>query len=656
MSSADSSSPRGYTALPGSVRAPVPGARAVGPVDPSETVSVTIRLRPRPGADDPQAAVEALGQTPPSERTYLTPEEFAARYGADPADVQHVVEFARAHGLAVENTDLGQRTVTLSGPASAMSAAFHVELQQYESPQGSYRGRVGPVHIPENLHGIIEGVFGLDNRRQARPHVIMPHRAAQLRAMHGLQSTGGARVATATSFFPPQIGQLYNFPAHLTGQGQTIGIIEFGGGYGQSDLETYFKALNLPVPQISAVSVDGQRNEPGKDPESDGEVLLDIEVVAALAPGAHIVVYFAPFTDQGWIDVIAAAVHDAQHHPSILSISWGYSEGHDIWTQQTIKNVNQAFEAAALMGMTICCASGDDGSQDQITDGHAHVDFPASSPYVLACGGTTIEVDGTSLVAERVWNNGPQAHGGGASGGGVSVLNALPAWQQGIVPPSVNPGHHSGRGVPDVAANADGNTGYTILVDGQELTGVGGTSAAAPLWAALIARINQQLGKPVGYLTPLLYTQASIPNALRDIIDGTNDPTGHIGGYNSGPGWDACTGWGSPDGGRLLAALSALGSGSNTSEPSGPARPPAPSSPAPSAPSDSVPPNNGAAKGPASGAPGAPSSSTGSSSTSGHGSGPRGQRGATGYLGVNGILAIVALVVLIAVVFLILHG
>ena len=303
----------------------------------------------------------------------------------------------------------------------------------------------------------------------------------------------------------------------------------------ESDIQSYFTQLNLPVPNVTAVSVDGTSNQPGADPDSDGEVMLDIEVAASLAPGASIVVYFAPFTEQGWVDAVSTAVHDTQHHPSVLSISWGYTEGQDIWTAQAVRAVNQAFQAAAVMGMTICAASGDDGSEDQLADGHAHVDFPASSPYVLACGGTYLEVANGVRTGERVWNNGQRANGGGAGGGGISDMNALPSWQQGIVPPSVNPNHHVGRGVPDVAGDADENSGYTILVDGQVASNVGGTSAVAPLWAALVARMNQQLGKPIGYLTPLLYTQLGKAGVLNDVTVGNNDPTGgRIGGYSAG--------------------------------------------------------------------------------------------------------------------------
>jgi kumamolisin len=547
---ADPSSRR-YVALPGSERQPVRGAQISGPVDPAQMVELTIRLRSRAPAGELAARADALGALPPDRRAYLTPEQFAATYGADPADVERVTQFARQSGLAVVRTDVSQRLVVVSGRAPVVAAAFRVELMRYTSPSGDYRGRVGPVQIPEDLQGIIESVHGLDDRPQARAHIVLPDRDRRA-ALAAAARPLAAGAATPGSFSGAQVGTLYGFPAGLSGAGQTIGILEFGGGFSQGDLQSYFQQLGLPVPRVTAVSADGTANQPGQDQDSDMEVMLDIEVAGSLAPGAQIVVYFAPFTDKGWIDVLAAAVHDTQHRPSVISISWGYTEGQDIWTAQTIQAVNEAFQAAALQGITICAASGDDGSRDEDNDGRAHVDFPASSQYVLACGGTTLQLSSTGLVGETVWNGGAS---GGSSGGGISDMIALPSWQRGIVPPSVNPDHRVGRGVPDVAGNADGATGYAVLAGGQVLTGVGGTSAVAPLWAALIARINQHLGKPVGYLNPLLYGGLGKTAALRDVTTGNNDPTGRIGGYSARAGWDPCTGWGSPDGTRLLNAL-----------------------------------------------------------------------------------------------------
>jgi len=349
------------------------------------------------------------------------------------------------------------------------------------------------------------------------------------------------------------VAQLYSFPAGVDGTGECIGILEFGGGYNTNDLNTYFQQLGVSAPAITAVSVGGATNQPEPgDGSPNTEVMLDIEVAGAVAPGASIVVYFSHFTEQGWIDAITTAVHDDLHKPSVLSISWGFAEDRNIWSSQAIQAVNEAFQAAVAMGVTVCCAAGDDGSRDQIDDGLAHCDFPAASAWVLACGGTTLQATGAGITSETVWNGGTN---GGATGGGISDNIDLPAWQsQANVPPSVNPGGRVGRGVPDVAGNADPATGYQIIADGQPAV-VGGTSAVAPLWAGLIARINQQLGTPTGFLNPLLYSQAANTNGFNDITTGTNDITGEIGGYSAGPGWDACTGLGSPVGVAIASAL-----------------------------------------------------------------------------------------------------
>jgi kumamolisin len=229
------------------------------------------------------------------------------------------------------------------------------------------------------------------------------------------------------------------------------------------------------------------------------------------------------------------------NQPSVISISWGASESQ--WTPQALTQFDEAFQAAGAMGVTVCAASGDNGSSDGINDGQDHVDFPASSSFVLGCGGTTLQASNGQIVNETVWNN-PM---GGATGGGVSNVFPLPAWQQNfnVPPPS---GASGGRGVPDVAGDADPGTGYNILVDGQRAV-FGGTSAVAPLWAGLIAILNQQMGKPIGFLNPLIYQQAVEAAAFHDISEGSN------GTFTAAPGWDPCTGLGSPDGNQLLGAL-----------------------------------------------------------------------------------------------------
>jgi kumamolisin len=285
--------------------------------------------------------------------------------------------------------------------------------------------------------------------------------------------------------------------------------------------------------------VDKGKNSPTDANGADAEVLLDIEVAGAIAPGAHIVVYFAPNTAQGFQDALTTAIHDTKNKPSVISISWGSAES--TWTAQSMTAFDSAAADGAVLGVTVCAASGDNGSSDGETDGGNHVDFPASSPHILACGGTSLKSSGTKISGETVWNDGAQ---GGATGGGYSAQFPLPSWQNGLVKPPSG----GGRGVPDISGDADPQTGYNILVDGQSIV-VGGTSAVAPLWSALIAVLNQKLGRSLGFVQPALYGLASSKKAFRDITSGSN------GAFSAGPGWDACTGLGSPEGQNLLNAL-----------------------------------------------------------------------------------------------------
>jgi len=527
------SSHKNYIPLHGSERVALPGAHAVGAANPDERIEVTVRLRsrsPEKIAGKNAISADKLGAQPIDQRQYMSRDEFRQNFGADPADVTKLEEFAHEHGLAVSKVELAQRTVALTGTVAKFSAAFDVELVRFQHADGEYRGRTGNISIPPELDGVVLSVHGLDNRPQARPHFRL--------------RKAGAMTPGAQSFFPPDVAKFYDFPTNTDGSGQCIALIELGGGYRVSDLNTYFKSLNLAPPKVTAISVDGGHNHPTHDPNSaDGEVMLDIEVAATIAPGAAIVVYFAPNTDKGFLDAVSTAISDNTHKPSVVSISWGGPESS--WTQQSFTAFNQAFQDAAQVGVSICCAAGDAGSDDGVGDGLQHVDFPASSPYALGCGGTFIKTAQTPPV-EQVWNDGP----GSATGGGVSDTFPLPTWQQGVgVPPSKNPSHNVGRGVPDVAGDADPNSGYIIRVDGSQGV-IGGTSAVAPLWAALIALINASTGKALGYFNPLLYTQLSKAGAFQDITTGNN------GSYSAAPGWDPCTGWGTPDGMALLGAIS----------------------------------------------------------------------------------------------------
>jgi kumamolisin len=506
-----------------------PGTRVVAPADPAERLEVSVLVR-RKGAQSLRTRVADLSSGNRS-GGHLSREEFARQHGAGPADLASVRTFANANGLTVVAEHAACRTIVLSGTVAQFNAAFSVQLLQIAHADGTYRGRVGEIQLPAELDGVIEAVLGLDNRPQARPHFRIHHAGA---------ATPGA--AAARSFTPTQVAALYGFPTG-SGEGECVAIIELGGGFRPADLQSYFSNLGVGSPKVLAVSVDNGNNRPtGSADGPDGEVMLDIEVVGAIAPQAVIAVYFAPNTDAGFLDAITTAIHDTTNKPSVISVSWGSSES--TWTAQAMTAMDEAFQAAAAMGVTVCVASGDNGSSDGVTGGGDHVDFPASSPYALACGGTSLQASQAGITSEVVWNDGAD---GGSSGGGISSFFPVPSWQagaaaltsQGTSIPLVN------RGVPDVAGDADPATGYDVRIDGTDSV-IGGTSAVAPLWAALVARINSIAGKPAGYVNPQLYRN---PTALRDVTQGDN------GDFDARVGWDACTGLGSPNGTALLGIL-----------------------------------------------------------------------------------------------------
>jgi kumamolisin len=525
--------------VPGSEKKPLPGSERVGTTEKDEGVRVTVVLR-RKGADP----AVALGS---EVREYLSHEELAERHGANAGDIDLVERFAHEAQLTVVESSLSKRRVVLMGTAEAMSTAFGAELVCYrvEATGHKFRGRTGALTVPAELDDVVIAVLGLDTRPIAKPHIcrakrVLPNAAA---------SPAEVAAPPSGTFTPPQVAALYGFPSAVTGARQTTAIIELGGGYSTTDLQSYFSNLGITQPNITAVSVDGGTNSPGSS--ADAEVMLDIEVAGSIAPGANIAVYFAPNTDQGFIDAITDAVHDTARKPSVVSISWGGTE--DSWTQQSQTAMNAALQDAATLGVTVTVAAGDNGSSDGVGDGNVHVDFPASSPYVLACGGTTLRASENGIASEVVWNE--VANNEGATGGGVSNVFALPAYQNSAGVPAEPKTGFVGRGVPDVAGDADPTTGYLILADGQNEV-VGGTSAVAPLWAALISLINQQVGQPVGFVNPALY---KLKSSFNDITTGNNDDS-NLGYYSAKQGWDPCTGLGSPNGAAILAGLSSSAS------------------------------------------------------------------------------------------------
>jgi kumamolisin len=501
-----------YVKLADSAKA-APQAIKTDDLSSDQSMEVTVRIRRKQSIENHLQSGERYSR-----------EQYGQMFGAAEEDIKKVEEFAHTHHLTVATIEKAGRSVMLKGKVSDFENAFKVKMSCYQNSDGhTFRGRSGEISIPEELKNIVEGVFGLDDRPHSRP-------------MFQVAKNKGKIIAhtSSQSYWPNELAKIYGFPKNADGKGQCIAIIELGGGYRAKDLKKYFADLKIANPSVTAVSVDNAKNNPSTADTADGEVMLDIEVAGAVAPAAKIVVYFAPNTDKGFLDAITQAIHDAHYKPSVISISWGSAEKN--WTKQSLINFNEAFKAASLLGVTICAAAGDQGSSDSETDGKVHADFPSSSPYVVACGGTKLSAANGKINSETVWHEADDS----ATGGGVSDFFPLPGYQKQIsVPFSINT-HFKGRGLPDVAANADPNTGYKVLVDGESLV-IGGTSAVAPLMAGLIALINQKKPQSVGFIHPQLYAD---PNLCRDITQGDNITTSTKKGYKAAKGWDACTGWG----------------------------------------------------------------------------------------------------------------
>lgn len=472
----------------------------------------------------------------------ISPETLRDLHGAHPDDLHAVASAASAHGATVARTHPASRRVHLQVTAEQAEAMFGITMRQTSSLDGlgrdvTHRTFDGDIRLPRGLGGAVEAVLGLDARPIATPR------------FHP------ARSAAPSSYTPVQVADAYGYsPAADSGSGQTIAIVELGGGYKPAQIADYFTGLGLAAPRLSDVSVDGGKNTPDGPDGADGEVQLDIEVAGATAPGAAITVYFAPNTDAGFLNAVAEATH-ATPTPAAISISWGGPESS--WSKSAMKAFDQALEDAAALGITVTAASGDASSGDG--ERGRNVDFPASSPHALACGGTNLAIGGNGM-AETVWYEGPNE----GTGGGISTVFSTPDYQTqaGI--------KGAGRSVPDVAGNADPATGYKVTVDGEAMV-IGGTSAVAPLWAAIMARIAQASGRPVGLAQTTLYAGAKAGAAapgFNDIVSGSN------GAYKAGVGFDCCTGLGSPSGPALTGLFGTPAGDGGTGGTGTPTQPP----------------------------------------------------------------------------------
>jgi kumamolisin len=528
------------------------GASNVGWLDPDRRIDFTIVLSPK----TPLPSIHAADSAHPSRRpAYLTHADLRHSHGSHSGAVELIQSFAHKFKLQlIEQVGHG-RGVQLSGRAADISRAFNTRLEEFELDGHTFFFPVRPLNAPAEWKGVVEAVLGLHNSRQSWPR------------------RHSAVIGHATSARLHDLARAYAFPAALNGTGQTIGLIEFGGGFNPQDIEQFCKRVGVPTPRITVVGISGgasrpasrraihqfldvvdgsltlaakaERSDPFLAAQCTAEVTMDIEIIAALASAARIVVYFAPVDGQGLYRAVNYAVHDEVHRPDVLSVSWSVPE-HSL-SHSEVQAIEGVLHEAAHLGITVCASSGDAGALNGSADGTPSVNYPASSPHCLACGGTSGKIDPAGISQEVVWN---ATHYGikGASGGGISEHFHMPAWQKDANVPA-GPEGRSGRGVPDVAGLADPRYGCELLIAGRPFASAG-TSAVAPMWAALIARMNQALGHRCGHLHPHIYRLGKERRpALRPVIKGDN------GLYRAGKGWNACTGYGTPRGDELLAHL-----------------------------------------------------------------------------------------------------
>jgi kumamolisin len=505
----------------------------IGALAPGKRVTVTLHLTdPSEPHRVPGSAEDFAALAEPMTRVAL-----AQRRQRQFAEAERLARaFAATHGLEIAEVDLAKRVIRFRATSEKLAAAFATRLTRYRAGNRHYHANTEPLQVPEELAPWLRGVLGFDTKPHRRRRRLTPFVPA-------------AGEAAGQALWPADIARLYGIRAANAGAGQCIAIIAPSGGYLPDDCALAARHIGAPFPQIAEVSIDTGRNRFGRAPLADQELALDLQTVAAVAPAARIVIYFTNDSAQGLADAVLAAVHDDAHRPHVVSISWGTSEAQWQRLPFALDVANGALADSVTLGVAVTAAAGDALATNGADDDLVHVNFPASSPYVLSCGGTqiTLAPGDASIASEVVWNDGD--HG---TGGGVSDLFAVPDYQQGLrLPVSVSTGK-AGRGVPDVAASAAFVNGYRIVVSGQEIV-QGGTSAVAPLWAGLIALINAERGSPIKRIHPDLYGDAAL---FRGIVSG-NNKSGPLG-YDATSGWNACAGLGVPIGAAILAKFTAV--------------------------------------------------------------------------------------------------
>ncbi|MFD5590901.1 protease pro-enzyme activation domain-containing protein [Streptomyces griseorubiginosus] len=491
-------------------------AKRTGSVAAGKRIPVAISLSPRGGSALDTFVAKVSDPHSASYGHYLTKAQFAARFGRTDAEVKQLTRYLHAQGLTVGKVHAGNLLVDASGTAAQLEKAFGTKLSTFKdakSGRSFYANDSAPT-LPTTLASLVSDVAGLNNHaqlhHQAVPRTVSPH-----------NGPGGG-------YTPAQLKGGYNVSGTYTGSGQKIALIEFDG-FQQSNITKYDTNYSLGSPTPTVSKVDG-----GSGALGDGqvEVELDIEVLHAIAPKANVTVFEGPNSDAGEVDTYQAIVDSGI---PTTSISWGAAES--ARTTSNINAVDAVFKAGAAEGLGFYAASGDDGSDDA-GDGGTSVDYPASDPYVTGVGGTKLTVTSANAFSKEVaWSGG---------GGGKSSVFKIPSWQT-AVQKSAGGGF---RQVPDVSAHANPSPGVSIYSQGS-WSSVGGTSAAAPEWAAFAALYNQQAaaaGKAnLGFANPALYSASG--TGFHDITSGSN------GAYSAATGWDFTTGWGSYNAATLATKL-----------------------------------------------------------------------------------------------------
>ena len=495
--------------IPGTRRLNWPGSTFAEALASDADVRLTVWLRPKKSGALDIAQARKLGATPPNERKYAERETLRRQTDADEADLTRLRTYC--DGLGIKIVESYWRSLVVSGPIDRLIDAFGATVAIFLDAHGNrFRHRSASLHVPHGIAAMVRGIFGLHQwPRSSRLGALQRH---------------------STPLSASDIVTRYEFP-DADGSSQTIGVVQFRGEFRPDDFDRCMQAQGVKPARPIVKRVDDAELQHEIETTKDLEAALDAQIIGALAPGARVVIYQAPDDERGFLDAIRTALFDEEFEPSILSISYGWPER--LWTPAALDILDELFTVASLIGVSVFCSSGDNGAELDY-DGKPHVLAPASSQFVHACGATTI-VSGPGSEQEAAWEK---------TGGGFSEHFDVPPWQDVVKSVAAENKIDAGRGVPDVAAQE--SPGYCVFLDGVELA-MGGTSAVAPMWAALAARINQRLGVPIGFFSPLLY--ASREKILRDVTDGSN------GRYQARAGWNPCTGLGVPLGGAIEAAL-----------------------------------------------------------------------------------------------------